>query len=120
MTFDSLQVYDQNYHENSFTVGSCHTRLRCVIQQETILEYMRRHILPLDMFDDLDFDDLRFDNPTFRRSYILTIFLSAKSLIIEKIYAHLIFIDSVVRKYETINYLDYCLLHYRFITVRSF
>ena len=41
------------------------TRLRCVIQQETILDYIRTHILPLDLFGDLDFDDLVFENVRF-------------------------------------------------------
>ena len=63
-------------HSVTQYLNSHNTRLRCVIQQETILDYMRTRILPLDMFGDLDFDDLRFenvrfdivrfDNPTFR------------------------------------------------------
>ena len=65
MTFDYLQLDGRNYHENSFTLVSSHTRLRCVIQQETILDYIGTHILPLDMFGDLDFDDLRFENVRF-------------------------------------------------------
>ena len=44
------------------------TRLWCVIQQETLLDYMRTHVLPLDMFGDLDFDDLRFENVRFDNS----------------------------------------------------